>query len=99
MLDNISSSFGLNNNVATKGKTELGKNDFLSLMLTQLKYQDPLEPVEGSEFTAQLAQFSSLEQLTNMSEALTNSVNANYQLTQSVNNTMIAAFHRQRSKT
>ncbi|MCL2125772.1 MAG: hypothetical protein FWH33_07265 [Oscillospiraceae bacterium] len=48
----------------------LGKNDFLMLLSAQLRYQDPLEPVKDSEFAAQLAQFSALEQMQNMNMTL-----------------------------
>jgi len=48
----------------------LGKEDFLNLLITQLQNQDPLNPTDSTEFTAQLAQFSSLEQLSNVNENL-----------------------------
>lgn len=47
----------------TKKTDELGKNTFLTLLVTQLQHQDPLDPQDNSQFLAQLAQFSSLESL------------------------------------
>lgn len=74
------------------GKSVLGKDDFMKLMIQQMKNQDPLNPMDGTQFSAQLAQFSSLEQLTNMNDSLNKSIQANYLLTQSVNNTMSASL-------
>ena len=59
--------------VDTKGTTRLGKDAFLQLLVAQMQYQDPLEPSSDTEWIAQLAQFSSLEEMQNMSAALTNS--------------------------
>lgn len=48
----------------------LGKNEFLQLLVAQLRHQDPLNPADGQEFAAQLAQFSSVEQLMQINDTL-----------------------------
>ncbi|MBF0480280.1 MAG: flagellar hook assembly protein FlgD [Desulfovibrionaceae bacterium] len=54
---------------ATNGT--LGQNDFLKLLVTQLQQQDPLNPMDDQAYVAELAQFSSLEQLTNINTGIT----------------------------
>lgn len=61
---------------------ELGQEDFLTMLVAQLQNQDPLNPMEGTDFTAQLAQFNSLEQLMAVNDnlkALQTSQNSIYQ--------------------
>lgn len=48
----------------------MGRDAFLNLLVTQLQHQDPTQPQADGEFIAQLAQFSSLEQLTHMQQTL-----------------------------
>lgn len=66
-LENV---VGTSTTTTTNSTTNLGKNDFMKLLLAQLKNQDPLEPMQSTEFASQLAQYSSLEQLTNMNTEL-----------------------------
>ena len=48
----------------------LGKDDFLKLLVSQLQHQDPMNPVDDKDFMGQMAQFTSVEQLTNMATAI-----------------------------
>jgi flagellar basal-body rod modification protein FlgD len=75
-------------NLYSSNTQTMGKDDFLKLLVTQLQNQDPLNPTDSTEFVSQLAQFSSLEQLS--------SVNDNLKLVQlfdqSINNSQAVTF-------
>lgn len=60
---------GETNKTTKKNNDVMGKDEFLKLLVTQLRYQDPLNPMEDKEFIAQTAQFSALEQMMNMSKS------------------------------
>ena len=57
-------------NTQLADEKRLGKEDFLHLLVTQLRYQDPLEPMKNSEFIAQTAQFSALEQMQELNKSM-----------------------------
>lgn len=67
-VSEVSSSTGSSQLAAITGSSTLGKEDFLTLLVAQLQNQDPLNPSDPTEFTAQLAQYSSLEQLMSVND-------------------------------
>ena len=65
-LQNVVGNFNKRLEVGQGSKNVLGKNDFLEILITQLTHQDPTAPLEDKDFVAQMAQFSTLEQMTNL---------------------------------
>lgn len=72
--------------MAPKPNAELGKDEFLQLLVAQLKSQDPLNPSKPEEFAAQLAQFSSVEQLININDTLGLQAESNAVMADALNN-------------
>ncbi len=64
----------------TVGKNTLDRNDFMKLFITQMQNQDPLEPMKGTDMATQLAQFSTLDSMQNMSNSMDQLLN--YQTSQ-----------------
>ncbi|MDF2820723.1 MAG: flagellar hook capping protein [Clostridiales bacterium] len=65
-INNIATQGSQTQNASKAAGSDLGKDAFLQLLVTQLKYQDPLDPASNEEFLAQMAQFSALEQMQNL---------------------------------
>jgi flagellar basal-body rod modification protein FlgD len=83
-ISGISAAESATDTTRTTGSKELGQSDFLKLLVTQLKHQDPLNPTNNTEFVAQLAQFSQLEQSVKQAQLLQRSLDtqaASFQFT------------------
>jgi flagellar basal-body rod modification protein FlgD len=65
-LNRIVREHNAKTNQGKNPQQNLGKDDFLKILITQLSYQDPTAPMEDKEFIAQMAQFSTLDQMTSM---------------------------------
>jgi flagellar basal-body rod modification protein FlgD len=69
-LDALTNSYQTNDNEKAEREDALGTDAFLTMLVAQLQNQDPLNPMDGTDFSAQLAQFSQLEQLMNLNDSM-----------------------------
>ncbi|MEX0944452.1 MAG: flagellar hook capping FlgD N-terminal domain-containing protein [Balneolaceae bacterium] len=70
ILNINSNTSAANNQRSDKSDNKLGQQQFLQLLVAQMRHQDPINPLNGAEFAAQLAQFNSVEQLINVNNGL-----------------------------
>jgi flagellar basal-body rod modification protein FlgD len=77
---------------AAKSKKELGQQEFLQLLVAQMRNQDPINPMDGSEFASQLAQFNSVEQLISVNNGLKQLQNSQNLMSASLTNSMAASL-------
>lgn len=68
-VNGVSGGSGSETTTTRSGNNALGKDEFLKLLITQFQYQDPLDPMSDTEFIAQMAQFSALEQMQNLNRS------------------------------
>ncbi|MEJ5287162.1 MAG: Flagellar basal-body rod modification protein FlgD [Candidatus Kapaibacterium sp.] len=94
MVTSINSTAGLSNtpNSNPVKESNIGKDEFLKLLVMQLKSQNPMKPIDNMEFATQLAQFSQLEQLTNIRSVLENQNSMFESLTQALQGTAMSAM-------
>ncbi len=71
-MTTVNSATSTNNATSTTKGNIISKDQFMQMLVAQLKNQDPLNPMDGTQFAAQLAQFSTVEQLYNVSESMSN---------------------------
>ena len=95
MTDALGSTPGLIPTPNGQGNSILGKEEFLQLFIAQLKNQDPMNPMDSQDLSAQLAQFSSVEQLMQMNEKLSAQAEAGNAMTIAINsNVALGAIGR-----
>lgn len=73
-MTTIDSSYYLSNKSRGTTSSDLGKDEFMRILMAQLQNQDPMNPMEDKEFISQMATFSSLEQMTQMNTAISSLV-------------------------
>lgn len=77
---------------STKGNGDLGKQEFLQLLVAQMRNQDPINPLDGTQFATQLAQFNSVEQLINVNDGLNTLQGSQDLMSASLTNSLAASL-------
>lgn len=91
-VSSTSSSTTSATSTSSTAALSMSESDFLNLLITQLRYQNPLDPTNATDFASQLAQYASVEQLSNINTNLTSSLNAQTYLASSLNNALATTF-------
>lgn len=92
-VNNISPQAAASNSPTNKaGKSDLGQQEFLQLLVAQMRNQDPVNPMDGSQFASQLAQFNSVEQLIGVNDGLKNLQGSQNMMSASLTNSMAASL-------
>ena len=91
-INGIGQSIAGANQNAGRANGDLGKNEFLQLLVAQLQNQDPINPMEGTEFAAQLAQFNSVEQLINVNTGIAELSQAQQVMSNGLNNSLASSL-------
>jgi flagellar basal-body rod modification protein FlgD len=91
-VSSTSASTASATSVGSTAALSMNESDFLNLLVTQLRYQNPLDPTNATDFASQLAQYASVEQLSNINTNLTSSLSAQKTLTSSLNNALATTF-------
>lgn len=91
-VQNTGSNPSLFGQPTNTGKSTLGQQEFLQLLVTQLRNQDPVNPMDGAEFASQLAQFNSVEQLISVNSGLQNLQMSQDLMGASLTNSMAASL-------
>lgn len=90
-ISNLSNQTG--NSVSNDaGNPKLGKDEFLQLLVAQMKNQDPINPMDGTQFASQLAQFNSVEQLINLNDGMNALAQSQQMMSNGLSNTMAASL-------
>jgi len=80
------------NKTGQAANSTLGKNGFLKLLVAQMRNQNPTNPMSGTKFATQLAQFNSVEQLINLNNGMSKLTNSQQSMSRSLSNTMAASL-------